>query len=275
MAIRRNIGVRIGDLADILLKNHLQQKNYGYENDLLTARQKALSDQNATEAILKQALGSPKFAAQLNKANPNFSSGGIGIGSFAPNGEDASGDVATAIANNPERPYTPESIDALYHAAPGAPSHVAGEDPTTIDTLMAQKKAQDAAALARVIAQTKPEQQQSIGAGPNGEAIQQSAFVNPYQQMGQPPVQMSKTGAQEGQFAGNKELGTLTTPGLTPAKITAHNLLTLGTSQANASAEGAKARATTPPHIEPQFDSEGNPTPPVRINPWSGTATSV
>lgn len=191
MAMRRQpFSQRLGDLADIFLKQHLQQQNQDYENTLLSKRQSALSEQNNTQEILRKALADPKFASQLSHANPNFQAGGLSIGSFAPSQGDAVNGVGATLAgiDNPEKVPTDADLNAMVRNAPGGDAM----GPPDIQALIEQRNAKNTALLNAITNKTKaaakPEQMQSIGEGDAGP-FQQTQFVNPFDQLGKPPVQ--------------------------------------------------------------------------------------
>lgn len=133
MAVRR----RLGQLAELFLKQNMAQEQAKLQSDLVAQRQKELSIQNYMQSILGEALKNPSYSKQLQDA------GLTGIGGVPlPTGNPttAMGPITSKIASadNPQKVPTDADILAEYAQQPWA--NTGGDNPQ-IAQMIQQAKA--------------------------------------------------------------------------------------------------------------------------------------
>lgn len=265
MATRRLYGQALGDLADLLLKSHLQQKQADYENDLLTKRQsatqaaedaRAKAAQEATDrrAFAEKLIGNPTALENYTAANPNTTVGGVNLSMFSQTPQQKVGATAKQLLDMHELnaiPTSPEEIAALGGL------DISQLPPGAMDNLLAIANKRQADIKAAV----PPTLQDVTRANPNGTT---TAFKQPMNLWDIPKEGFQVAPTPE-QLAANENVVTNATAG--PKASAAGKI---------AGAQAAAQEANTSHgSIEPQFDTEGNPQAPVIIDRVTGKVTPV
>lgn len=248
MALRR----RIGNLAEILLKQNLAAQQAEDQDALIRRRQAELSRQGAEQQILGKTLGddSGQMVERL-LAGGISKLGGIDLSGLRHTREDAANRVSTAIASTDTlgKAMTPADIVGAYQGEAGASNVAPGGsneiDPTTgliptpkrtaIEDLMAQNQAK-----VQGLRRAAPPVQRKFM---NPAGIESEVTVNPYDDQGvERPTE--RTPEQEGARTG--AVAVAAQPGTTAAKVAETNALAGPQARAAGMREAATSAAAYP-----------------------------
>lgn len=216
MAIKR----RLGSLADLLLRYHLQNRNQEDQSNRVGQRQIELANLNDRNEILKSILTDPT-GQRARMAGPGWER-------FIPSADQVLADTGKEISDFSELTKAPTEadIEARYHSRPGALPH--GEDRPAIEQLLAQTAARKASIesglKATKVAEAVPGPVPSVG--PTG--TMQTEYLTPFQAAAKGPLQTERTPEQEGSRLGQIDISKLNLPGHTEAEISHANAMEKG-----------------------------------------------
>src|SRR3990167_7318520 len=114
MAVRR----KLGNFAEMMLKQYMAQRQARYESDLIKERQNEAAQQQFDFSTLGRVQQDPALAQRLLKSGRS-KIGSFNTQDFIPTQEEAQGSIAEDIRKDPSK-FDPLSIISQYNSTPGA-----------------------------------------------------------------------------------------------------------------------------------------------------------
>jgi hypothetical protein len=242
VAVRR----RIGQLAELFLKNNLQRQNSYDQEQQILQRQEQLSRQNGEQQLLGQLLKDPRMLEQFLKSGKS-SLAGMDLSPMRATRDQAIQGSSAEIekADSLQKLPTPQGIINDFQSRPGAVDVAPG--PTKVDprtglnqpnpSALSDLMLQNAAKQRSLKSAAAPVERKSIN---QQTGVNQSELVNPYDAIGQPALPTERTAEQEGQRTGG--IATAAAPG----QAKAEDILRPGKAKTAGAEAGARAAAEFP-----------------------------
>lgn len=203
MAMRR----RVGNLADTLLRSHLQKRNLSHQSELVKQRQLEVSQQrlaeqghqaamNREQELLTRVLGDPSggMAAAMQRAGIDIN--GYDLNAFMPTEDQIMGQAGSKIQAANELKDIPQDLEMLLS---GSVRPEMAKDPRNIERLQMTANAERAGISAgshqAKIDEAVPGPIKS-NTGPGG--AEQTVYKTPFEAAEMPAFPTERTAGQEG-----------------------------------------------------------------------------